>query len=124
MLLDMPSNCTLSILDGTSNNITCLPLYKIYLKRYVASVDDSTIFFQNNLSYLALKKIIEHLTKLSKTTASDFTVSPVVSKYIQAREMYLATRSKLGIEIKKQDSKLFDKFEIFLKPLTMNWRES
>lgn len=113
MLLDMPSNCTLTIFDGTSNNITCLPLYKINLKRYVTSVDDSTIFFQSNLSYLALKKIIEYLTKLAKTTASDFTVSPVISQYIQAREMYLDTRSKLGIEIKKQDPKLSDKFEIF-----------
>lgn len=113
MLLDMPSNCTLTIFDGTSNNITCLPFYKINLKRYVTSVDDSTIFFQSNLSYLALKKIIECLTKLAKTTASDFTVSPVISKYIQAREMYLDTRSKLGIEIKKQDPKLLDKFEIF-----------
>jgi SNF2 family DNA or RNA helicase len=103
------------ILDGDVEQIQTSAYYKINIKRYVERVADNTLFFHSGLSYLSMKKIVDVFQKQSSVQGYDITIAPQVLEYVSKREMYLDTRAKLGIEIKKQDSKFSIEFSTFEK---------
>lgn len=88
-------------------------VYKINIRRYVASVSENTILFQPDMSYLAMKKVLESIEKASNIYGFNAVISQEVVSYINGREMYLDTRAKLGIEIKAHNEKLLAKYNGF-----------
>lgn len=80
--------------------------YKISLKRYVGTFDENIIRFKPSLTYLDYKKIVSLCLKKK----SDTVVSENLKAHIDAKEIYIEKRSRLGTEIKSRDDKLTDKF--------------
>lgn len=87
--------------------------FKISIKRYVHSYGNKSIVFKQGLSYLNMKKIIEAFSRNAATDGFECIIAPTVSKYIADREMYLDARSKLGVEIKRQEERLHVEFDSF-----------
>lgn len=102
-----------NVTDGDISQIILSASYKIHLKRYVDRIADNTIFFRTDISYLSIKKILDVIQKFSVIKGCNLVVEPSVIEHISNREMYLDTRSKLGIEIKKKDAKLSSEFGVF-----------
>lgn len=84
--------------------------YKLYLKRYAYSVDDGIVLFRDNLSYVDYKKIIGIIDREAQKRDWQFTIHKQLSDYIEQKELYIETRAKLGVEIKRQEGKLISRF--------------
>ena len=104
--INFQPNLAAEILQGDVQQVILSPYFKISLKRYVERIEGAAIIFKSTLSYIAIKKIIEIFEKNSLSHGFVLLVNPEVVDYINKREMYLDTRSKLGVEIKNKDSKL------------------
>lgn len=99
--------------NGEIQHIITSSYYKIYLKRYVQSTGENLLVFKSTLSYLSIKKIIDVFQKYSIYNKSTFIIRQEVIDYIAKKELYLNTRSRLGIEIKKRDTKLMSAYAEF-----------
>ena len=102
-----------SITDGDASQISLTASYKIHIRRYVDRIADNTIYFRSGISYISVKKIIDILQSESLAQGYNLIIEPDVIEHITNREMYLDTRSKLGVEIKNKDSKLFPEYSVF-----------
>lgn len=104
--------------DSLKNTICSSAFYKIQLRRYVASSTDTVIVFQNDLSYIVIKKIISCLADNAGRYGYELVVDDEVSTHIYGREMHLESRSKLGIEIKTHSPKIDEEYKLFSSIVT------
>ena len=95
------------------NAISKSSFYKISLKRYVKVLLTNAIVFNEDLSYITLKKILNVLSVRLAQLGIDLIIDPSVSEYIDQRELYIDTRYKLGTEIKGRDQKLESNYNAF-----------
>ena len=110
-LFDYNDGLILNITDADAAKFTMSSFYKFYLKRYVETADDKKFVFKSTLSYLNYTDIIELVRKEAHKNGDGFSVSKQLSSFINEREVYVEKRSKLGIEIKNKEPKLFERFE-------------
>lgn len=110
-LFDYNDGLILNISDIDSAKFTMSSFYKFYLKRYIETADDKKFVFKPTLSYLNYTDIIELVRKEANKNGDGFSVSKQLSSFINEREVYVEKRSKLGIEIKNKEPKLFERFE-------------
>ena len=85
--------------------------YKLLLRRYVKEALPGFLRFKPALTYLDYKKIIELLSHEAEKRAQSFAVSNALRDYIDAREIHLEIRSRLGAELKSHDPKLAERYE-------------
>lgn len=85
--------------------------YKLSLKRYVCDISGRQILFKSALTYLDYKKIIAICKKEAGKRCCELEVTTSLADYIDTKELYIQTRAKLGVELKRQDEKLHDRFE-------------
>ena len=102
-----------TISNGDIEQVLSSAFYKIYIKRYVERVAENIIYFQSTLSYRSMKKIVDVFQKNSSIHGYQISIAPQVIEYITKREMYLDTRAKLGVEIKKQEEKFKSEYQSF-----------
>ena len=102
-----------NITNGDISLITLSASYKIHLKRYVDRTTIDTIYFRSSISYISVKKILDVLQNYSVSHGYHLIVEPNVIEHISNREMYLDTRSKLGVEIKNKELKLLPEYNTF-----------
>jgi len=84
--------------------------YKLSLKRYIGDISYSVAYFKNSLTYLDYKRIIVLCQKETGKRWIDLSIGQALSDYIDAKEIYLEARSRLGSELKNQDEKLYERF--------------
>lgn len=82
--------------------------YKLSVKRYVHDAYQGFIRFKSTLTYIQYQKIIDLLKKKYPLSLTN-----ELQEYINEREIFIETRSKLGIEIKNQENKLFEKYNTY-----------
>lgn len=120
VFIKMQPNFRITITGGLLDQITNASFFKINIKRFVNYVAEDAIVFREDLSYLVFKRIISTFEKQSVCAEFELFVCPEVTEYISKREMFLETRSKLGMEIKNQDAKLADRFKQFCTIVNAN----
>ena len=106
-------NLAAEVIDCDIQEVTFSPYFKISLKRYVERIENNCILFKTSLSYIAIKQILGVFEKNSLSHGFVLSINPEVDEYINKREMYLDTRSKLGIEIKNREEKLQVEYDEF-----------
>ena len=107
LLMRLPAEETDAFLAGG--------FYKLFLRRYVKEALPGFLRFKPALAYLDYKKVIELLGREAEKRGQSFTVSNALRDYIDAREMHIEIRSRLGSELKKHDPKLAERYEKYKK---------
>ncbi|EOR21060.1 Helicase domain protein, partial [Clostridium sartagoforme AAU1] len=111
VILDYKGILSLRIYMADTNWILNSAFYKIKLKRYVDKIDDNIIYFKESLSYLDFEKIRDLIKNKANSLGKRFVCTNRLLDYIEARNIYIDKRAKLGIQIKQQDESLRDRFE-------------
>lgn len=109
--LDYDESLFLRTADDTEGDFSSTAFYKIYLRRYAYAYQDRIVRFKKGLTYLDYKRIIHLCQAQCDKQKSALTVSDALSDYINSREIYIEKRSRLGIEIKEENSKLNEEFD-------------
>lgn len=87
--------------------------YKLSLRRYIAQAEAGRIVFKSALNYLDYKKIISLFRQNGERSGLSLSVSDALVSFIESQEIYVEERSRLGIEIKNQDGKLQERFDVY-----------
>ena len=100
----------INIIDGELESLINSPFYKIAIKRYVHLIgNDKCILLNEDMTYVSVKKLIQHI--VSNPIGMEVVVDNSLHDFIAARELYIGSRSKLGIEIRRCDEKFSDIIE-------------
>ena len=105
LLLRMPAETT----DTLKNS----SFFKVYLRRYVHEVLLGFVRFKPTLTYVDYKKIIKLCQKEASKRKVLLVVKDSLCEYIKSRDLYIDTRSRLGVELKEHHSKLQEQFESY-----------
>ncbi len=87
--------------------------YKISFRRYVSDWDSNVCICDTGLTYRGLKKVISVLEKGAAKQGVDLHIGQNLLDYIDARELYIEERSKLGVQLKHGDLDLDSEFQKF-----------
>lgn len=100
----------LRLSEEETDTFVASSFYKISLKRYVGDVSLGLVRFKPALTYIDYKRVIELCQREADKRKNQLIVSESLKEYIDRKEMNLEIRSRLGIELKGQDSKLLERF--------------
>ncbi|MBU3131031.1 DEAD/DEAH box helicase family protein [Clostridium gasigenes] len=115
------TDCLLLRINMKDNSwITKSPFYKLRLKRYVDSINESVMYFKETLSYIDFKNLHNLIKNKAESIGVRYFATKRLLDYIEFRNIYIEKRSNLGIDIKRQDEKLRDKFKEFSKVVNRN----
>ena len=89
--------------------------YKLLLRRYIFEALSGFLRFKPALTYLDYQRIIDLVQRETDKRDGTLKISDGLRDYIEAREMHIEARSRLGIELKKHDPKLAERFEQYRK---------
>lgn len=120
VILDYNNVLSLRIKMDDDEWITKSAFYKLKLKRYIDCIDNNIIYFKETLTYLDFEKIRRLIENKANLLGKKFLVTNRLLDYIESRNIYIEKRASLGIEIKRQDEKLKDKFEEYSKVVNEN----
>ena len=87
--------------------------YKLSLRRYVREILPGFVRFKPALTYLDYKKVIALCRKEAEKRNISLVVCEALREYIESRELHIEARSRLGVELKEQHPKLWDRFESY-----------
>ena len=87
--------------------------YKLSLRRYVREILPGFVRFKPALTYLDYKKVIALCRKEAEKRNTSLVVCEALREYIESRELHIEARSRLGVELKEQHPKLWDRFESY-----------
>ena len=87
--------------------------YKLSLRRYVREILPGFVRFKPALTYLDYKKVIALCRKEAEKRNISLAVGEALREYIESRELHIEARSRLGVELKEQHPKLWDRFESY-----------
>ena len=111
--LDYNGGLVLYLPPGQTDGFLRGSFYKLSLRRYAAGTENGRIVFKSALNYLDYKKIISLFRQNAERNDLTLSVSPALAAFIESQEIYVEERSRLGMEIKNQDAKLRDRFDIY-----------
>ncbi|MEH7613209.1 SNF2-related protein [Gottfriedia acidiceleris] len=74
--------------------------------------------FDESLSYVEMKKVIDILDKYAKRKKFKFIVSDKLEKYLEDKAYFIEERSKYAVLLKGQDEQILDRFQKFEKIVT------
>lgn len=109
--LDYDEGLVLHISGVDEQQFKLSSFYKFELKRYAQSFEGNKIIFKKSFTYLDYQKIIAVIEREANRKNDEFEISQELLQYINSKELYVESRSKLGIEIKNQEEKLLGKFQ-------------
>lgn len=99
-ILDYDGALSLKFTPPDSNSFRSTAFYKLYLRRYVHECYDGLVRFKPALNYRDYEKVINLCEKEAIHSNIEFSVSKELKDYIDSRNIYIESRSRLGIEIK------------------------
>ena len=100
---------------GTAEAFAASSFYKLFLRRYAETFEGDRLRFRPALTYLDYKKVIEICQKEAGKRNLPLQISQRLQDFISSREMHIAVRSRLGVELKSHDEKLLAQFEEYSK---------
>lgn len=109
-ILDYDGALSLKYTPPDSLSFKSTAFYKLYLRRYVRECYDGLVRFKPALNYRDYEKVINLCEKEAIHNNIDFSVGEELKDYIDQRNIYIESRSRLGIEIKNHEGKLDEKF--------------
>jgi len=109
-LIDYNNGLFLQIPPTFAEGFCSTSFYKLKLKRFSKSMGGSVLLFRNSLTYLDFKRIISICEQEASKGNFILHIGQALKDYINAKEMHLESRSRLGTELKKQDTKLQQRF--------------
>ena len=87
--------------------------YKIWIKRFVESVDSEQILFKAQLTYIDIKKAVEYIEELCLRLGYTFEMTSNLKQFLSQKEFYIQEKYKVGNDIKRRHSNVLDKFNEF-----------
>ena len=111
--LQLEDNNLVLISSSSLSNFLNNKVYKLKLKKYVASskTEEYKLFFRKEIGYIKYKKIIEIIEDYCLKNNIDFYISKEIEEYIHKREMYINERSRVGLGIKRQSEEVLEKYQ-------------
>lgn len=88
-------------------------LYKIRLRTKVEKIVGDTIVFKSGLSYLEYMKLDTLLSQKIPALGVEYYVTKRFKEYIEARNLFIEKRAKLGIEMKTNAIRLEERYKKF-----------
>ena len=104
------------ILHMNTNSIEWLlgkAFYKSRIKHKVAKIENNIIYFDTSLAYPDYVKMDELLAKKIPVCGYQYFATERLKEYIQARNLYIEKRAKLGIELKTDAARLDERYQKF-----------
>lgn len=111
--LDYDDALVLHIPKEDVNSFQSGSFYKLSLRRYVSEIIDDKVKFKSSLTYLDYNKIISLCQKECSKKAYTLIVGDSLREYINARELHIERRYRLGSELKEHDEKLQERFNSY-----------
>ena len=111
VVLDYNERLLLRINTDDNNWIIKSTFYKLKLKRYIKYIDNNTVYFKDELSYLDFNKIDNLLCKKAKSLGKRYFVTNRFKNYIESRNLYIKKREQLGIAIKQHNEEKNEKIK-------------
>ena len=105
-LLDYDGALLMRLAPEETDALLAGSFYKLSLRRYVKEALPGFLRFKPALTYLDYKKVIDLVSREAGKRGQSFVVSNALRDYIEAREMHLERRYRLGGELKAHDPKL------------------
>ena len=87
--------------------------YKSRIKHKVSKIENNSIYFDTSLAYPDYVKMDELLSKKIPVCGYQYHMTDRLREYIQARNLYIEKRAKLGIELKTDATRLDERFQKF-----------
>lgn len=87
--------------------------YKLSVRRYVKECEPGAVRFRDALTYLDYKRIIALFSREAAKQNVPLSVSKALTDYIESRETHIEIRSRLGMELKDHDPKLWDRYAAY-----------
>lgn len=84
--------------------------YAFDLERYVDVINENTIEFDVDLTYLDFIDIINIVEKMTGKLDLKLIIGVELSKYIEKRNIYIDSRRKVGASIKNRDQTILEKY--------------
>lgn len=96
-----------------ANKLLRAPIYKIRIRRYIDQVSESehSIYFKHDLTIHEIEKIKSIL--LSKKIPVNIKIDPALQKYVSKKQFHIASRRKVGNDIKKKEKSVKAQFISF-----------
>lgn len=120
VILDYTNRLMLRINMNDDEWITNSGFYKLRVKRYVDNINGKNMYFKDTLSYIDFQIINNIIKNKAESIGVRFFATKRLLDYIDSRNLYIEKRASLGIEIKKQDKKLKNRFEDYRKIVNKN----
>ena len=108
--IDYNDGLFLQIPPALADGFCSTSFYKLKLKRFSKNISGCVLTFKSCLTYLDFKKIILTCEQEASKGNSILRVGQALKDFINAKEMHLESRSRLGAELKNQDEKLQQRF--------------
>ena len=87
--------------------------YKLSLRRYAANLEGDVLRLRPALNYLDYKKVRALCVREADKRGVTLEIGEALRAHIDQHEMYVAERSRLGMELKEHDEKLRERFEAY-----------
>lgn len=112
-ILDFDGQLLLRLNISSIDKFINSSIFKLYIKPYIESITEQTIFFRSDISYIDFLKIGERIGTRIKKLDIDYFETKRLKEYIQNKNIYIDKRAKIGISIRQNDPQVktqFDKY--------------
>lgn len=111
--LDYNGRLLLEFSSSETSWLTNKIFYKINIKNKIDEIKDNIYYFNPKLNYIDYEKIDELLSSRVPGLGKTYICTPRLKTFIKDRNYHIEKRSKLGIELKTDDTNLQEKYELF-----------
>lgn len=88
-------------------------VYKLHIKKYVDSYNDTQIIFRDNIYYKDIHKVIEQIKKLGDTLNIGISIDENVFQYVKDIDSYIDYKYTVGNDIKNNDIRFEERYHEF-----------
>lgn len=100
--------------DGmTAEELEYSAFFKLRLRRYAKGFEGNMLLFKSGLNYLNDKQIVALCDAEAKKRDITLKIDPSLTAFLDAKEMYMAERTRMGVEIKQQENKFTEQLEVY-----------
>lgn len=87
--------------------------YKNFVKKYVTECQNRTYYFNSDVNYIIMQKLIQRYITCAEYNKFQFVVTPRLNRYIESRNIQIDKRKELGKFIKQHDSCVYNHYNQF-----------
>lgn len=113
VILDYDSQLVLQINTDSIDWLTGKMFYKSRIGHKADRIEGKKIYFRTDLTYIDFININQILKKKIPPTGHEYHATIRLNDFISSRNLYIEKRSKLGIELKTDATRLDDRYKKF-----------